>query len=82
MIYTNTQSSFPDQVVPQEEKMSLDYGLAVARAIEGEWWQAVSVEQGILIIIIFFTEEDYMLEVNSPSKNIKMKCLLTGICLI
>jgi len=38
MIYTNTQSSFPDQVVPQEEKMSLDYGLAVARAIEGEWW--------------------------------------------
>ncbi len=40
MIYTNTQSSFPDQVVPQEEKMSLDYGLAVARAIEGEWWQS------------------------------------------
>ena len=38
MIYTNTQSSFPDQVVSQEEKMSLDYGLAVARAIEGEWW--------------------------------------------
>ena len=37
MIYTNSQSSFPDQVVPQEEKMSLDYGLAVARAIEGEW---------------------------------------------
>ena len=40
MIYTNSQSSFPDQVVPQEEKMSLDYGLAVARAIEGEWWAA------------------------------------------
>ncbi len=38
MIYTNTQSSFPDQVVPQEEKMSLDYGMAVGRAIEGEWW--------------------------------------------
>jgi len=38
MIYTNTQSSFPDQVVPQEEKMTLEYGLQVARAIEGEWW--------------------------------------------
>jgi hypothetical protein len=40
MIYTNSQSSFPDQVVSQEEKMSLDYGLAVGRAIEGEWWAA------------------------------------------
>jgi len=38
MIYTNSQSSFPDQVVSQEEKMTLDYGLAVGRAIEGEWW--------------------------------------------
>jgi len=38
MIYTNTQSSFPNQVVPQEEKMSLEYGLMVGRAIEGEWW--------------------------------------------
>ena len=38
MIYTNTRSSFPDQVVPQEEKMSLEYGLLVGRAIEGEWW--------------------------------------------
>ena len=40
MIYTNTQSSFPDQVVPQEEKMTHDYGLQVGRAIEGEWWAA------------------------------------------
>ena len=40
MIYTNSQSSFPDQVVPQEEKMTLDYGLQVGRAIEGEWWSA------------------------------------------
>jgi hypothetical protein len=38
MIYTNTRSSFPDQVVPQEEKMSLEYGLMVARAIEGQWF--------------------------------------------
>ena len=38
MIYTNTRSSFPDQVVPEAEKMSLEYGLRVAQAIEGEWW--------------------------------------------
>ena len=35
MIYTNNRSSFPDQVVPQETKMSIDYGLQVAQAIEG-----------------------------------------------
>ena len=40
MIYTNTRSSFPDQVVPEEEKMSLEYGLQVARAIEGEWFNS------------------------------------------
>jgi hypothetical protein len=38
MIYTNTRSSFPDQVIPQEEKMTVEYGLQVARAIEGEWF--------------------------------------------
>jgi len=39
MIYTNTNSSFPDQVVPDEEKMSSEYGLQVGRAIEGEWFR-------------------------------------------
>ena len=38
MIYTNTRSSFPDQVIPQQEKMTTEYGLQVARAIEGEWF--------------------------------------------
>ena len=38
MIYTNTNSSFPDQVVPDEEKMTYEYGLKVARAIENEWF--------------------------------------------
>ena len=37
-IYTNPNSSFPSQVVPDEEKSTMEYGLAVARAIEGEWW--------------------------------------------
>ena len=39
MVNTNYNSSFPDQVVPNEEKQSLDYGLQVARAIENEWFR-------------------------------------------
>ena len=39
MIYTTNNSSFPDQVVPDAEKATLEYGLAVARAIEGEWFR-------------------------------------------
>ena len=38
-IQTNTNSSFPSQVVSDEEKASLEYGIQVARAIEGEWFQ-------------------------------------------
>jgi hypothetical protein len=37
-IYTNMNSTFPDQVVSDAEKASWDYGLAVGRAIEGEWF--------------------------------------------
>ena len=38
MIYNATNTSFPSQVVPDAEKESLEYGLKVAQAIEGEWW--------------------------------------------
>ena len=38
-IYTNPNSSFPSQVVSDEEKSSLDYGIKVGRAIEQEWFQ-------------------------------------------
>ncbi len=38
MIYTNINSSFPDQVVPDVEKQSLEYGKQVGRAIEYEWF--------------------------------------------
>jgi hypothetical protein len=31
-------STFPDQVVPEAEKATWKYGLAVGRAIEGEWF--------------------------------------------
>ncbi len=40
MIYTNSTSSFPDQVVSEEVKSSFEYGLQVGRAIEGEWFAA------------------------------------------
>ena len=36
--YTSN-SSFPDQVVPAAEKATLEYGLAVGRAIESEWFR-------------------------------------------
>ena len=39
MIYTNTNSSFPSQVVPDAEKQTLEYGYAVGRAIENEWFK-------------------------------------------
>ena len=37
-ISTNTNSPFPDQVVSDEEKATLEYGLQVSRAIEQEWF--------------------------------------------
>ena len=37
-ISTMNGSSFPDQVVPDEVKESLDYGRQVGRAIEGDWF--------------------------------------------
>ena len=37
MAYRNT-NNFPSQVVPDVEKISYDYGLKVALAIEGEWF--------------------------------------------
>ena len=37
-IYTNSNSAFPSQVVPAEEKSSWEYGSQVAQAIETEWF--------------------------------------------
>jgi len=37
-IQTYNGSSFPDQVVPEEVKNSIDYGRQVGRAIEGDWF--------------------------------------------
>ena len=39
MINTSTNSSFPNQVVPEAEKRSWEYGLQVAQAIEHEWFR-------------------------------------------
>lgn len=38
-IYTNTNSAFPSQVVPDSVKASEEYGLQVSRAIEQEWFE-------------------------------------------
>jgi hypothetical protein len=37
-VYTNTNSAFPSQVVPDAEKATEEYGLQVSRAIEQEWF--------------------------------------------
>ena len=39
MIYTNSSSTFPSQVVPDAEKKTYEYGLAVAKAVEDEWFR-------------------------------------------
>jgi len=39
MVYTNNNSSFPSQVVPDSEKQSYEYGALVGRAIENEWFR-------------------------------------------
>jgi hypothetical protein len=39
MIYKSVNSTFPSQVVSDEEKQSYEYGQAVGRAIENEWFQ-------------------------------------------
>ena len=38
MINTDTFSIFPDQVVPDSEKRTWDYGLKVGKAIENDWF--------------------------------------------
>jgi len=39
MVYTNINSSFPSQVVPDAEKSTIEYGKVVGRAIENEWFR-------------------------------------------
>ena len=38
-VYTNNNSSFPSQVVSNEEKDTIEYGKQVAQAIEFEWFR-------------------------------------------
>ena len=35
---TGVNSAFPDQMVSEEEKKTLEYGLLVGQAIEYEWF--------------------------------------------
>ena len=43
MANQGTKSYFPSQIVSDIEKISFEYGLKVAKAIESEWF---NVEQG------------------------------------
>jgi hypothetical protein len=43
------KSYFPSQVASDLEKMSEDYGLKVAKAIEGEWFKPNGVSQTAII---------------------------------
>ena len=75
MKITNTYSSFPDQVVPDEVKSSIDYGKQVAQAIEGDWFSGTrsGVENRFNTVITITLEcVGYMLEQNNLCKNIKM----------
>jgi hypothetical protein len=47
MVYTNSNSSFPSQVVPDEVKQSLEYGQKVGRAIENEWFRGDKSGYGV-----------------------------------
>lgn len=47
MIYTNSNTSFPSQVVPDEVKQSYEYGSMVARAIENEWFRGERTGLGV-----------------------------------
>ena len=38
MAHSNANISFPSQVVSDAEKLSYDYGLKIAKAIESEWF--------------------------------------------
>ena len=39
MAYSGTYNYFPSQVVSDIEKLSYDYGLKVAKAIQHEWFE-------------------------------------------
>jgi len=67
---TGVNSAFPDQMVSEEEKKSLEYGLLVGQAIEYEWFRGGRVNGSRIFIIL-----DYMLEESKTYKNIKMNYL-------
>ena len=80
-----TQSYFPKQTVSDAEKLSSEYGLKVAKAIEQEWFadeQMVKTIQGIDLTLRIITSLDYTRGANNQYKNIKMNYLSTVIYLI
>ena len=54
MAHSVANNYFPSQVVSDAEKLSYDYGLKIAKAIEAEWFKMIEdIIDTRLIIIIF-----------------------------
>lgn len=53
--------AFPSQLCSFEEKVSHDYGLAVARAISSEWFYSYSGGDNSGVNCLFYTQRDEML---------------------
>jgi len=72
-VSTNTNSPFPDQVVSEEEKATLAYGLQVSRAIEQEWFNYGGAGSNRYAANWNnFHNLGYMQEVSKACKSIKM----------
>jgi len=75
-------SYFPSQVVSDAEKISYDYGLEVARAIEHEWFNGSSNSNRFSQGLNDFHKLRLYARASSLSKNTKMNYQLTVIYLI
>ena len=69
------QRSFPNQNATDEEKATIEYGLKVAKAIEGEWFKKIQIVVGSTINGAIIIHLDYTLGVSSQFKNIKTSYL-------
>ena len=65
-------TNFPSQVVSDKEKLSLDYGLKIGKAIEGEWFKRDSGVNRFASTKTTSTNLDFMQGENKLFRNTKM----------
>ena len=76
MINTNYNSSFPDQVVPDAEKATYEYGFKLVELLKVNGLETIEeLMIGLTLIITTFIDLGYIQEVNNLFKNIKMNYL-------